>query len=79
MIAFVLIFIGVMGIFSRPGAMAKLGSAVILILGILTVFLAAFSAAQPLFVAVLVGVGLIVDGVILVFVPSFDEARAIEG
>jgi uncharacterized membrane protein HdeD (DUF308 family) len=68
-----------MGIFSRPGAMAKLGSAVILILGILTVFLAAFSAAQPLFVAVLVGVGLIVDGVILVFVPSFDEARAIEG
>ena len=79
LIAFVLIFIGLMGIVSRPGAMAKIGSAVILILGILTVFLAAFSASQPLFVAVLVGVGLIVDGVVLLFVPSLDEAKAIEG
>ena len=79
LIAFVLIVVGLIGIFSRPGTIAKIGSLCILILGIITIFLAAYSIAQPLFVAVLVGVGLIVDGVILLVVPSFDEAKAIEG
>lgn len=79
LIALVLILIGLIGIFSRPGTMAKLGSILILILGIITVFLASFSIAQPLFVAVLVGIGLIIDGVTLLLVPSFDEVKAIEG
>ena len=78
-IAFILIFIGIAGIFSRPGSLAKIGSILTLILGIITVFLAAFSIAQPLFVAVLVGVSLLVEGIMLVFIPSLDEAKAIEG
>lgn len=78
LIAFILILVGIIGIFSRPGALAKIGSIITLILGILTVFLAAFSIEQPLFVAVLVGVSLLVEGIMLLFVPSLDEANAIE-
>jgi uncharacterized membrane protein HdeD (DUF308 family) len=79
LIAFVLILIGLIGLFTRQGSLAKLGSVLILIFGIITVFLAAFSIEQPLFVAILVGVSLLVEGIILLVIPSLDEANAIEG
>ncbi len=62
-IGFVLLFIGLVGIFSSFGTMSKLTSVLILILGIVAVLLAAFSMAEPLFVAILVGICLIMEGI----------------
>ncbi len=73
LIAFVLIFAGVMGIFTGPEMMSKITSAIILILGIITVFLAAFAMAQPLFVAILVGISLIIEGISLFTVDVIES------
>lgn len=79
LIAFVLMIIGIIGLITRPGALGKIGSIMILVLGIITVYLAAVSVANPQLVAILVGVGLIIEGIFLVVIPTFDEAKAIEG
>ena len=72
LIAFVLIFIGIAGIFSGPDAKAKVISLLILIMGIITIFLAAFSIANPLFVAILVGISLIFEGVSFILTSPED-------
>ena len=63
LIAFVLMFIGICGIFFGAGIAAKLVSVVILILGIVSVYIASASIAQPLYVAIIVGICLIIEGV----------------
>ena len=63
-IAFIMIFVGILGLVSES-TMSKLASIVILIIGIIAVILAVFSVAQPLYAAVLLGIGLIIDGVCL--------------
>jgi uncharacterized membrane protein HdeD (DUF308 family) len=64
LIAFVLIFIGIFGIIFGAGIIAKLISVVVLILGIVSVYIASASIAQPLYVAVIVGICLIMDGIL---------------
>ena len=64
LIAFVLMFIGICGIFFGAGIAAKLVSVVILILGIVSVYIASASIAQPLYVAVIVGICLIMEGIL---------------
>lgn len=73
LVAFVLIFVGIMGIFSGPEIKSKIASLLILILGIITVFLAAFSMSQPIFVAILVGVSLIIEGISLFTVDVIES------
>ena len=63
LIAFILIFIGILGLFSGSETMSKLTSILIIILGIIAIFLAAFSLAQPLYVAIIVGICLIMQGI----------------
>lgn len=63
LIAFILIFIGILGLFSGSETISKLTSILIIILGIIAIFLAAFSLAQPLYVAIIVGICLIMQGI----------------
>ena len=70
-IAFILIFVGLVGLISKPGAMSKVASLLIIILGIIAIFLAVFAIAEPLYAALLVGLCLIVYGIIFLF-PTSD-------
>ena len=73
LIAIVLILIGIMGLFTVPDAKSKLAAVLIIILGIITTFLAAFAIAQPLYTAIIVGICLIMYGIIF-FVSSIIES-----
>ncbi|WP_407415532.1 DUF308 domain-containing protein [Methanobrevibacter sp.] len=66
-IAILMMVYGIMGIFYLDGKY-KIYSAIILILGILNAVLAAFFASQPILIAVLVGVALIVEGVFVLVI-----------
>ena len=64
LIAFVLIFIGIFGIFFALDTLSRIVSVLVLILGIVTVYLAFASLAQPLYVAIIVGICLIMEGIL---------------
>lgn len=64
LIAFVLMFIGIFGIFFALDTISRLTSVLILILGIVAVYLAFTSIAQPLYVAIIVGICLIMEGIL---------------
>jgi uncharacterized membrane protein HdeD (DUF308 family) len=64
LIAFVLILAGISGIVFGPDMTSRLISVLILILGIATVYLAFISIAQPLYVAIIVGICLIMEGIL---------------
>ena len=63
LIAFVLMFIGIVGMFKGIESLSRLASVLILILGIIAVFLASFSIAQPLYTAIIVGICLVLYGI----------------
>jgi uncharacterized membrane protein HdeD (DUF308 family) len=62
-VGFVLIFVGILGIFVGFGTVSKLASVLILILGFIACYLAAVSLAEPLYVAIIVGICLIMEGI----------------
>lgn len=64
LIAFLLIFSGIFGIFFAADTTSRLISLLILILGIVTVYLAFAAIAQPLYVAIIVGICLIMEGIL---------------
>ena len=63
LIAFILIFIGISGIVYGFETISRAASVLILILGIIAVFCAVFSIAQPLYTAIIVGICLIMYGI----------------
>lgn len=73
LIAFVMILFGIFGIFSGPDALSKIASALIFILGLITVILAFYSIAQPLYAAIFVGICLVLEGIVF-----FVSGNAIE-
>lgn len=64
LVGFVLIFMGLVNMFTLPGTIPKFTAILTLILGIVTVLLAAFSLAQPVYVAIIVGICLIMEGIL---------------
>lgn len=64
LIAFLLILFGISGIFFGGDMKSRLISVLVLILGIATVYLAFASLAQPLYVAIIVGICLIMEGIL---------------
>jgi uncharacterized membrane protein HdeD (DUF308 family) len=64
LIAFVLIFVGIAGIIFSFGSISRLASVFILILGIITMYFAAVAIAEPLYVAIIVGICLVMEGII---------------
>ena len=63
-IAFVLILIGLFGIFFAIDTLSRIISVFILILGFAGIYLAFFSIAQPLYVVIIVGICLIMEGIL---------------
>lgn len=63
LIAFVLILVGIFGIIFALGSLSRLTSLLILILGIIAAYIAACSIAQPLYIAIIVGICLIMEGI----------------
>lgn len=63
-IAFVLILIGLFGIFFAIDTLSRIISVFIVILGFAGIYLAFFSIAQPLYVAIIVGICLIMEGIL---------------
>ena len=72
LIAFVLIFIGILGIFAGPDTTSKIISVLILIMGIIAIYFATYSIAQPLYAAILVGICLILEGIGLCLTKSIE-------
>jgi uncharacterized membrane protein HdeD (DUF308 family) len=72
LIAFILIISGITGIIFGPDALSKLASVLILILGFVVVYLAAFAIANPLYSAIIVGICLILEGITF-FASGFIE------
>ena len=64
LVGFILIFAGVFGIVFGFGSISRLSSVLIQILGIVATYLAAASLAQPLYVAIIVGICLIMEGIL---------------
>lgn len=64
LIGFILIFSGIFGIVFGLGSISRLTSVFILILGIVAIYLAFASLAQPLYVAIIVGICLIMEGIL---------------
>ena len=64
LIAFVFIFSGILSFFVGSSSMSKLSSVLIIIMGIVALYLAAFSISQPLYTAVIVGICLILEGIL---------------
>ncbi|WP_409199679.1 DUF308 domain-containing protein [Methanobrevibacter sp. DSM 116169] len=62
---FMLLIAGILGLVSRIANIAKVASVLMLILGILTIIIGFLAIDNPLFVAILIGVSLIIDGVSL--------------
>lgn len=63
-ISFILILIGFIGIILGQETIAKVASLLIVILGIITFFAGTFAIAQPLYIAIIVGICLIMEGII---------------
>ena len=74
LIAFVMMFVGIVGLISGIDTLSKLTSILIIILGIIAIFLAFYSIAQPLYAAILVGICLILEGISFFFTTNVVEA-----
>ena len=76
LIAFILIVIGILGLFGGPET-PKLVSILFLIMGIVCIILAMFSIAEPLYVAIIVGICLILEGVSFFLGGTIDSLENI--
>ena len=76
-IGFIMICIGIAGIVAQDSAISKVSSVLILIFGVIMLFLAAFSITNPLYVAILIGISLVLRGIILF--TAKDVIEEVEG
>ncbi len=69
---FMLLFAGIAGLISRTATITKGAAALMSILGIITLILGYFALLSPLYVAIILGISLIIDGIALAM-GSYDE------
>ena len=60
---FMLLFAGLIGVFTRSAMTTKASAVLMLILGIVTIVLGYFTLLDPIFVSIILGLSLIIDGV----------------
>lgn len=65
LIGFIMIIFGITGLFSRVNALSLFTSILVLIMGIVSIALAAFALAQPIYIAIIIGVILVIEGIAL--------------
>lgn len=72
---FFLIIAGIMGFFAREHTVHKGSNALLVIMGILYIILGAY-ALDPYYLAIIIGIGLVIDGFVLLFVNPADVVEA---
>ncbi len=65
-VGFIMIIFGISGLISRMGPISTFTSILVLIMGIIAIALAAFSINQPVYIAIIIGIVLIIEGVALI-------------
>ena len=68
LIGFILIIFGIAGLLSRAGTFSLLTSILVIVMGIIAIALAAFAMAQPIYIAIIIGVILIIEGLMILFI-----------
>jgi membrane protein HdeD len=70
---FMLLFAGLAGLFTRTIMMARASAGLMAFLGIITIILGYFALLSPIYVAIILGVSLIIDG-IAILMGTYDAA-----
>ncbi len=65
LIGFILIILGITGLVSRMSSISVFTSILVLIMGIVAIVLAAFAMTQPIYLAIIIGAVLIIEGIAL--------------
>ena len=65
-VGFIMIIFGISGLISRMGSISTFTSILVLIMGVIAIALAAFSINQPVYIAIIIGIVLIIEGVALI-------------
>ena len=65
-VGFIMIIFGISGLISRMGSISTFTSILVLFMGIIAIALAAFSINQPVYIAIIIGIVLIIEGVALI-------------
>ena len=68
LIGFILIIFGIAGLLSRAGTVSLLTSILVIVMGIIAIALAAFAMAQPIYIAIIIGAILIIEGLMILFI-----------
>lgn len=66
LVGFIMIIFGIAGIFSRMNRFSTFTSIFVLLMGIVAIALAAFAMNQPIYIAIIIGVVLIVEGIMMI-------------
>ena len=65
-VGFIMIIFGISGLISRMGPISTFTSILVLIMGVIAIAFAAFSINQPVYIAIIIGIVLIIEGVALI-------------
>ena len=65
-VGFIMIIFGISGLISRMGSISTFTSILVLIMGVIAIAVAAFSINQPVYIAIIIGIVLIIEGVALI-------------
>ena len=61
-----MIVFGITGLLSQMTRFSKFTSVLVLIMGILAIVLGAFSLNQPIYIAIIIGIVLIIEGIAMI-------------
>ena len=65
-VGFIMIIFGITGILSKSEHISNFSSILVLIMGIIAIALAAFALNEPIYIAIIIGIVLIIEGVTLI-------------
>ena len=65
-VGFIMIVFGITGLISKMTRFSTFTSLLILLMGIVAIALAAFAASQPIYIAIIIGVVLIIEGIAMI-------------
>ncbi|MBF4469738.1 MAG: DUF308 domain-containing protein [Methanobrevibacter arboriphilus] len=71
-VGFMLLLSGIVGLFTRSIMMTKASAALMALLGIITIILGYFALLSPIYVSIILGISLLIDG-IAIAMGNFDQ------
>lgn len=63
LVGFIMIIFGITGLVSKMSRVSTFTSILVLIMGIIAIALAAFAMSQPVYIAIIIGIVLIIEGI----------------